>query len=72
MALDIALFFFISHNVQLVISQTGTFASFGEKVGDTVISNDTPNFSGSQRSISWNLTKPFKAFGDDQMLIKVR
>ena len=72
MVIHVALVLFILRSGQLVMSQRGTFASFGEKVGDTVISNDTPDFSGTPRSITWKFTKPFKAFGYDQMSIKVR
>ena len=67
------LVFFILNSVQLVISQRGEFASFGEAVGDTVISKNTQNFLQQQqpRKFYWKLEKSFKAFGEDQNSITV-
>ena len=74
MAFYFALVFFILHSVQLVMSQKGEFASFGEAVGDTVISKETETFrqQTQPRRIFWNLTKSFKAFDRDQDSITVR
>ena len=74
MAFYFALAFFILHSVQLVMSQKGEFASFGEYVGDTVVSKNTKYFCEQQqpRRIFWQLSKPFKAFGEDQNSITVR
>ena len=73
MAFYFALVFFILHSVQLVMSK-GEFASFGEYVGDNVVSKNTKSFCEQQqpRRIFWQLSKPFKAFGEDQSSITVR
>ena len=73
MVSNFVLVFCILHSVQLVSSQRGEFASFGEDFGDTVISKNTPNFlgSGQPRRIVWKLNKSFKAFGENQSLITV-
>ena len=73
MVFSFALVFCILHSVQLVSSQKGEFASFGEASGDIVISKNTPNFlgSGRPRRIVWELSKSFKAFGKNQTSITV-
>ena len=69
-----ALVFFILYSAQLVMSQKGEFASFGDSVGDTVISKNTKSFyhQSQPRRINWKLKKSFKAFGKDQNSITVR
>ena len=73
MVFNFALVFCTLHSVQLVSSQKGKFASFGEAAGDTVISKNTPNFwqSGQPRRIVWELNKSFNAFGESHSSITV-